>query len=71
MQVAAVPVVAGVYGVLDGWLAIPGSLSWWPWAPRRRDLTSSDVPEILGSYDLTGPGVIDAQPLVDEGERRP
>ena len=70
MQLAAVPVVAGVYGVLDGWLAIPGSLSWWPLAPRRRELTSADATEILGSCDLTGPGVIDAKPLLDEGERR-
>jgi len=71
LQIAAVPFVAGVYGVLDGWLAIPGSLSWWPLAPHRHPLTGMDAEEILGGYDLTGPGLIDAAPMVDEGERRP
>lgn len=30
LQLAAIPVVAGVYGVLEGWLAVAGSEQWWP-----------------------------------------
>lgn len=71
MQIAAIPAVAGIYGILDGWLAIPGSTAWWPLTPQHHHITNSDADEILGSYDLTGPGLIDARPLVDEQERHP
>ena len=71
LQVAAIPTVAGVYGMLDGWLAIPGSTGWWPWIPREQQLNRADAEEILGSYDLTGPGLIPAQALTEDGERRP
>jgi hypothetical protein len=69
VQVAAVPVVAGVYGIADGWLAVPGSDRWWPLTPPRRPITAEDAAEILGGYDITGPGLLDAQRLNEPGER--
>jgi hypothetical protein len=69
VQLAAVPAVAGIYGIAEGWLAVPGSQQWWPLTPRRRPLTPRDAAEILGGYDLTGPGLMDAQQLNEPGER--
>jgi hypothetical protein len=62
LQLAAVPAVAGIYGIAEGWLAVPGWQQWWP-------LTPHDAAEILGGYDLTGPGLLDAQRLNEPGER--
>ena len=46
---------AGVYGSLEGWLAVDGARDWWPMRPP------DDVDEIdfgfLQADDLTGPGV--------------
>jgi hypothetical protein len=69
LQLAAVPAVAGIYGIAEGWLAVPGSRQWWPLTPRERPLTASDAAEILGGYDLTGPSLIDAHRLNEPGER--
>jgi hypothetical protein len=69
LQLAAVPVVAGLYGVAEGWLAVPGSQQWWPLTPPVRPLTAQDAAVILGGYDLTGPGLLDAQRLNEPGER--
>ena len=72
VQLAAVPFVAGVYGVLEGWLAVEGSDRWWPLTPVKQPLTAEDAVAILGAYDITGPGVIDARPLKDPAHgRRP
>jgi hypothetical protein len=69
LQVAAVPAVAGIYGIAEGWLAVPGSRQWWPLTPPARPLTPHDAAEILGGYDVTGPGLLDAQRLNEPGER--
>ena len=69
VQVVAVPVVAGVYGIAEGWLAVAGSQAWWPLAPPARELTAADAAAILGAYDSTGPGLVDAQRLNELGER--
>ena len=69
LQVAAVPTVAGVYGVAEGWLAVSGSRQWWPLTPPQRPLTSADAAAILGGYDTTGPALVDAQRLNEPGER--
>jgi hypothetical protein len=68
-QVAAIPVIAGLYGVLDGWLAVPCSDRWWPLAPSHSPLTKADAVDILGGYDSTGPGVLDTRRLNAVGER--
>ncbi|MBE1552266.1 hypothetical protein GGC64_006353 [Mycobacterium sp. OAS707] len=69
LQVATVPVVAGIYGIANGWLAVAGSEQWWPLTPAKRALTAADAAAVLGGYDLTGPGVIAASPLNKPGER--
>jgi hypothetical protein len=69
VQVVAVPVVAGIYGIAEGWLAVPGSNAWWPLLPPTHELTADDAAEILGAYDSTGPGLVDAQRLNGLGER--
>jgi hypothetical protein len=68
-QMATMPAIAGLYGVLDGWLAVPDSQRWWPLAPSRRPLTEADAVDILGGYDGTGPDLLDAQRLNAMGER--
>jgi len=68
-QVAGVPLVAGVYGIAEGWLAVTGSDQWWPLSPPKRPMTAEDATLILGPYDTTGPGLLDARPLPDPGER--
>jgi hypothetical protein len=61
VQLAAVPVVAGVYGIAEGWLAVPGSDRWWPLTPPKRPITPADAAEILGGYDITGPELLDVR----------
>lgn len=69
VQVAAIPAVAGVYGIAEGWLAVPGSTQWWPLTPTTPPLTDEDADAILGGYDLTRPGPLDAGTLGRPGER--
>jgi hypothetical protein len=68
-QLAAVPFTVGVYGIAEGWLALPGSDRWWPLTPPKRPITAEDAALILGPYDITGPGLLDARPLPEPGER--
>jgi hypothetical protein len=68
-QVAAAPAIAGLYGIADGWLAVPGSLAWWPLTPHRHPITAADAAAILGAYDYTGPAAVDDQQLKEPGER--
>jgi hypothetical protein len=65
LQLAAVPSVAGVYGLAEGWLAAPGSNQWWPLTPPKQRLTAADAATILGGYDITGPALLDARRLND------
>jgi hypothetical protein len=69
LQLAAVPTVAGVCGVAEGWLAVDGSDQWWPLTPVKRPLTAEDAAAILGGYDITGPALLDARRLNEPGER--
>ena len=69
VQIAAVPLIAGIYGVLDGWLAVDGSEQWWPLTPTARPLTAEDAAAVLGAYDLTVTGVVDARPQAEPGQR--
>jgi hypothetical protein len=53
-QLPATFLAAGIYGILNGWLAIDGSLDWWPLAPPPATI-DMNVP--LAADDLTGPSV--------------
>ena len=68
-QLAATPVVAGVYGIAEGWLAVGGSDQWWPLTPPEPTLSAEDAAEILGPYEMTGPPVVEPHPLPQHGER--
>lgn len=51
LQLAAVPSVAGIYGLANGWLAVPGSSQWWPLTPPTPPLTAADAATILGDAE--------------------
>jgi len=70
VQVAAMPVVAGIYGIAEGWLAIPGSDLWWPLIPAPRPISAAEAAAILGDYDLLGSRSLDTPSTPDFGERR-
>ena len=53
-QIPATFLTAGLYGILNGWLAVEGSADWWPLTPLPAPV-DLDLP--WGPDDLTGPGV--------------
>ena len=59
LQVAAIPAVAGMYGVLEGWLAVAGSDLWWPLIPPKRPITAAEAAAILGGCDVDGTDRVD------------
>lgn len=69
VQISAVPAAAGVLGLAEGWLAVPASRRWFPLTPTEPALTSAEAVEILGGYDVTGPGLLEAKRLEWPGER--
>ena len=58
-QIPAVFLVAAVYGVLEGWLAVDGSTQWWPLTPVAAEI---DDDLILGPGDVSMPTVLDPPP---------
>jgi hypothetical protein len=50
-QVAAIPFMAGIQGIAEGWLGVQGSDQWWPLTPPRRPLTAQDATLMLGPDD--------------------
>ena len=59
LQVAAIPAVAGMYGVLEGWLAVAGSDLWWPLIPPKRPIAAAEAAAILGGCDVDGTDRVD------------
>lgn len=55
-QIPAAFAAAGIYGILNGWLAIDGSASWWPITPPPLPV---DLTIHLGPDDLTAPSVFE------------
>jgi hypothetical protein len=56
--VALIPaalLTAGIYGVVEGWLAVDGARDWWPMRPPE-EVDDVDF-GFLQPDDLTGPGV--------------
>ncbi|MGH3556053.1 MAG: hypothetical protein ACRDTK_00770 [Mycobacterium sp.] len=58
-QIPSVFLAAGIYGVLEGWLAVDGSTDWWPLTPVAVDV---DEELILGAGNIAMPTVLDATP---------
>lgn len=55
-QFPAALFAAGIYGILNGWLAINGSTHWWPLTPPPPQVDMS-VP--LNPDDITAPSIFD------------
>jgi hypothetical protein len=67
-QVPAALLAAGMYGILEGWLAVDGARDWWPMhPPAERDEADFG----WDSGDLTLPGVFDVRAETQVGERTP
>jgi len=67
-QLPATALAAGVYGILEGWLAVDGSRDWWPMRPRA---TRDNVDFGWEPDDLSLPGVFQTEPTPELGERTP
>jgi hypothetical protein len=64
-QIPATLLAAGIYGILNGWLAVDGATDWWPLAPQP---VPADLDYPMGPDDMTGPGVFYRYDL-DAGEQ--
>lgn len=67
-QVPAAALAAGIYGILEGWLAIDGARDWWPMRPPP---SAESVDFGLQPDDITMPGVFASRPAPPVGERTP
>jgi hypothetical protein len=67
-QLPAAALAAGVYGILEGWLAVDGSRDWWPMRPPP---VSALVDFGWEPDDMTLPGVFPTRETPDSGERTP
>lgn len=67
-QLPATALAAGIYGVLEGWLAVDGSRDWWPMRPPA---VTESVDFGLALDDLPMPGIFDVSPTPTVGERTP
>ncbi len=67
-QLPATLLAAGIYGILEGWLAVDGARDWWPMRPPER---GDDVDFGWSDEDLTWPGVFGTAPPDPPGERTP
>jgi hypothetical protein len=60
-QIPATPLAAGIYGVLEGWLAVDGSSDWWPLTP-----VAVEVDDDL----ILGPGNVAMATVLDQTSQR-
>lgn len=67
-QVPAALLTAGIYGILEGWLAVDGARDWWPMRPPAK---ADDVDFGFEADDLTGPGIFPTRKDPDEGDLTP
>lgn len=67
-QVPATLLAGGMYGILEGWLAVDGARDWWPMRPENRH-DAVDFGWAAG--DVTGPGLFAIARPDPPGERTP
>lgn len=67
-QLPAAALTAGIYGILNGWLAIDGSTDWWPLAPTAPTVTLT-LP--LLPDDMTAPSPFRTIEPADPIDRTP
>ncbi len=68
-QIPAALLTAGIYGILEGWLAVDGARDWWPMHPPE-EVDDVDF-GFLAPDDLTGPGVFPTRRDDPPGDRSP
>lgn len=59
-QLPATLLAAGIYGILEGWLAVDGSSDLWPMTPKDPDV---DDTLLLGPMESTMPTLLDPAPV--------
>jgi len=67
-QLPAALLTAGIYGILEGWLAVDGARDWWPMRPPPEN---DEIDFGLEADDLTMPGVFRTRAAGRLGERTP
>lgn len=67
-QIPATFLAAGLCAILDGWLAVDSSRTWWPLTPAA-SFADLDIP--LHADDLTAPGVFHTLDLGSGAQRTP
>ena len=67
-QLPATFLAAGIYGVIEGWLAVDGSTDWWPLTPIAGDV---DDDLILGRAEVSMPTLLDDPQRPPISRRRP
>ncbi|WP_441964643.1 hypothetical protein [Mycolicibacterium houstonense] len=70
-QFPAALLIAGLYGIVEGWLAIPGSLQLRPTNLPPLEISPVDAEAIIGADDLTAPSLIPPAPSPAFGEMTP
>ncbi len=70
-QLPAMLLIAGLYGIVEGWLAVPGALLFRPTQLPPLDISPVDAAAILGADDLTAPSLIPAAATPDLGAMTP
>jgi hypothetical protein len=61
-QIPATFLIAGLFGIVEGWLAVPGALQVWPRKLAPLQMNAVDAAEVLGAEDITSPSLIAPQP---------
>jgi hypothetical protein len=70
-QLPAMLLIAGLYGIVEGWLAVPGALQLRPTNLPPLEISAVDAAEILGADDLTAPSLIPPAPTPNLGVMTP
>lgn len=70
-QLPAMLLIAGLYGIVEGWLAVPGALQFGPTTLPPLDISPVDAAAILGADDLTAPPLIPSAPTPNLGAMTP
>ncbi|SKO13891.1 Uncharacterised protein [Mycobacteroides abscessus subsp. massiliense] len=63
-QLPAAFLAAGVYGILNGWLAVDGSAEWWPVTPP----TPEDDPTLVvfGPDEVSSPAIFQSARSIND-----
>lgn len=70
-QFPAALLIAGLYGIVEGWLAVPGSLQLRPTNLPALEISPVDAEAIIGADDITAPPLIPPAPTPNLGEMTP